>query len=311
MKSSRWLLGIILAIVVYSIIIVFSDSEILFRNLQSVKIEYIMIAVIVVFLGLILRAFRWHLMIKTLDVDIKLKPSMLIYYCGTAFGLSPGRLGEVIKAHYLKRLVNTPVSKTAPTIIVERFLDVLAILIIAASFFLLLEVQNEIFITLGFIAIVIFLILIYQKKYLKRLFEKIHYLPLIGKFSQKLNISVDIIFLLLKPKIFAKTLFLTIVSWLFESLVVYFVLKSFGIDMEVIKSIFIYMISSLIGTASFLPGGIGGIEAGFLGFFLLEGISYDDAIGPILVIRILILWMVIIFGIIVNRITEMTILKNK
>ncbi len=56
---------------------------------------------------------------------------------------------------------------------------------------------------------------------------------------------------------------------------------------------------------------MGGIEVWLLVFFLFAGILYDDAIGAILLIRIIVLWMTIIFGIIINRIVEMTILKNK
>ena len=311
MKWSGWLLGIILAIGVYSIFIIFSDGAILIQNLQKIKVEYVMLGVLVIFVGLILRAFRWQLMLKKLEVDINWKPSMLIYFCGLAFALTPWKLGEVIKVHYLKRFVNVPESKTAPTIIVERFFDIFAILIIGVSTLLLIGFQNELVIVSGFIAIAVFLILIYKKKYLIKFLEKIQSIRFIGKISQKLIPSIDIIYILLKPKIFAKLALLTIVTWLVESLVIYFVLKSFEIEIEVIKSIFIYVISSLVGTASLLPAGIGGIEAGLLGFFLLEGISYDDAIGPILLIRIIVLWMTIIFGIIINRIVEMTILKNK
>jgi len=64
MKWSGWLLGIILAIGVYSIFIIFSDGAILVQNLQKIKVEYVMLGVLVIFVGLILRAFRWHLMIK-------------------------------------------------------------------------------------------------------------------------------------------------------------------------------------------------------------------------------------------------------
>ena len=310
MKFTKWLLGIILAIGVYSVIIFLSDFSTLVHNLQNIKLEYVLLGIVAIFSGLIVRAFRWSLMIKMLDVKINLKASTLVYLCGTAFGLSPGRLGEVAKSLYLKRLVNTPISKTAPTIIVERFLDVFAILIIALSSSLLIGIENNI-IFLGYVALGIFLFLIYQKKYLIKILEKTSSIPLLRKISQKLIPSVDIIFHLLKPKIFAKTFSLSILAWLIESLVIYFVLKSFDINLSVIKSSFIYVISSLIGSSSFLPGGIGTTEGGLLALFHLENISYDNAIAPILVIRIIVLWMTIIFGIIINRLTEITILKNK
>ena len=96
-----------------------------------------------------------------------------------------------------------------------------------------------------------------------------------------------------------------------EASVVYFILKAFGISLSIITTQFIYVISSLIGSISFLPGGIGTTEGGLLGLLFLQEISYDDALGPVLVIRLIALWMTILFGIIMCRIIEITILKGK
>ena len=239
-----------------------------------------------------------------------LKSTLLIYFSGTAFGLSPGRLGEVVKSHYLKRFVNTPITVSAPTIIVERFLDVFAILLIAFFAFLFSGIHHE-SVIFGFSALFISLFLIYQKKFLIRILTRIESIPFLGKISKNLISSIDIIFVLTQPKILGKTLSLSIISWVIEASVVYFVLKAFGISLSIITTQFIYVISSLIGSISFLPGGIGTTEGGLLGLLFLQDISYDDALGPVLVIRLIALWMTILFGVIMCRIIEITILKGK
>ena len=310
MNFSKFIIVLLLVILIYTIIILLSDVTIILDNFRNIKLEYVVTGILAVFAGLFIRVIRWTLMLKTLNINIDLKSSILIYFSGSAFGLSPGRLGEVMKSHYLKRLVNAPITKTAPTIIIERFLDVFAILIIAVTSFLLIGTKHEI-IWLGYVLIGVFLFFIYQKKYLVYLLEALKNVSLLGKISKKLIPSIDIIYILLQPKIFAKTLSLSIISWSFESLVVYFTLRSFGIELSIIKSAFIFVISSLVGSLSFLPGGIGATEGGLLALFLLEGISYDDSIGPVIIIRIIILLLTIIFGIIINRYTESTILKNK
>jgi uncharacterized protein (TIRG00374 family) len=309
-KSSHWLLGIILTIVAYTVIILISDFSILKNNLQNIKLEYVFLGVLAVFAGLVVRALRWNVMVNALDIQISMKSCLAVYFCGTTFGLSPGRLGEVMKSHYLKRLVNAPVSKTAPTIIVERFLDVFAILIIAITSFLLIGIKHEV-ILLGYLSLGVFMFLIYEKKYLKSILEKFEVIPIVGGISKKIISSLDIIYLLLKPKIFIKMLLLSVFSWFFESFVVYFVLKSFDIEISIIKSAFIFVISSLVGAASFLPAGAGATEGGLFALLFLEGIPYNEAVAPILVIRIIVVFLVIILGITINRISEATILKNK
>ena len=310
MKFSQWVLPIILAIVVYTIFLIISDVSEISINLQKIKVEYIILAAVFVIVGLVIRAIRWKIMLESLDVDIKIKPSIAIYFCGTAFGLSPGRLGEVVKSHYLKRLLDVPVKKTAPTIIVERFMDVLAILIIALAAFVLIEINYEV-ITLGYVLLGGFLIIIYKKEILIKIINKTKSIPIIGKISNQISDSIDVIYLLLKPKIFIKTAFLSILSWFIESFVVYFVIKSFGMDLSIIKSAYIFVITSLIGSASFLPGGLAATEGSLIGFLLLEGIPYNGILGPVIIIRAITLFMTISLGVLINRITEMTILKGK
>jgi len=309
-KFSKWIFAIILAIAVYAIFVVFSDVSLLVVQLENMDIRFFLLGICVIFTGLVLRVFRWHLMLKVLDVKINLKSTFLIYFSGTAFGLSPGRLGEVAKSHYLKRLVHTPVSTSAPTIIVERLLDVFAIMILLIFIFLISGKQHE-SIILVLITLSVSLFLIYQKKFLQSILSKMESLPLLGKISRKLIPVLDIIYVLTKPKILGKTLSFSILAWAIEALLVFFILKSFGIELSVITSQFIYIISSLVGSVSFLPAGIGAVEGSLLGLLLSEDISYDDALAPILVIRLIGLWMTILFGVIMNRITEITILKNK
>ena len=310
MKPSRWIFGIILGICVYAIFVLFSDVSLLIEQLENIEIQFIIMGVFVVFVGLVIRALRWHLMITHLNVKINLKSTLLIYFSGTAFGLSPGRLGEVVKSHYLKRFVNTPITVSAPTIIVERFLDVFAILLIAFFAFLFSGIHHE-SVIFGFSALFISLFLIYQKKFLIRILTRIESIPFLGKISKNLISSIDIIFVLTQPKILGKTLLLSIISWVIEASVVYFILKAFGISLSIITTQFIYVISSLIGSISFLPGGIGTTEGGLLGLLFLQEVSYDDALGPVLVIRLIALWMTILFGVIMCRIIEITILKGK
>ncbi len=310
MKSSYWLFVIILAITVYAMIVIISDFEILVEHLQTAKIEFILLGGFVVFVGLIPRSFRWYLMIRELGIKVDWKPVIPIYLSGLAFGLSPGRLGEVAKSIYLKRLVDAPIQKTAPTIIVERLLDVIAVLVISLLAFLLIG-EKHVMIIVSFFILMICLFLIYKKIYLIKILNKTQRIPFLGKFSNNLIASIDIIFVLLKPKIFGITLILSVISWMIESLVVYFVLKAFDINLSIIHSAFVYVTSSLVGAASFLPGGIGTTEGGLIALLLLENIPIQESLGPVIIIRSITLWAIIIFGVVIGKLTEIFILRKK
>lgn len=132
-KSSFWLLVVVGTIAFYALFVMLSDISSLIENLSHLEWNYVFLAISVVFIGLFIRAIRWFVMIRTLKVKIGVVESIMIYFSGTAFGLTPGRLGEVMKSHYLKKLTNTPLTTAGPTIIVERILDVFAILLIASN----------------------------------------------------------------------------------------------------------------------------------------------------------------------------------
>jgi len=310
MNTSKWILITIGIIVVYLLFVMFSDVSILIENFQKMDLKYILLGIAVIFVSISLKGIRWFLMLKNLNIKINLKSCMLIYFSGIAFGLTPGRLGEVMKSHYLKRFIGTPITTSAPTILVERFFDMFAILIISLFALFAISIKND-FIFIGFAILIFSFFLIYEKKIFLKLLTKTKSLPIIGKISEKLIPTMDVVFILTKPKSMLTTLPLSIVSWLLESLVLYFVLKAFDISLSVITSSFIFVASTFLGSISFLPGGIGATEGGLLGLLYLENISYNDALGPVIMIRIMVLWMTIIFGLIINRITEMTILKNK
>ena len=69
MKPSRWIFGIILGICVYAIFVLFSDVSLLIEQLENIEIQFIIMGVFVVFVGLVIRALRWLLMITNLNVS--------------------------------------------------------------------------------------------------------------------------------------------------------------------------------------------------------------------------------------------------
>jgi len=310
-KRTHWLISIVFAAAVYLVILLFSDLPTIIESFINIKLEFVFFGILAAYFSLLITGFRWHLMIRGLGKSINFKSTFLVYLCGNAFAISPGRLGEVLRSFYLKRLHGIPVSETGPTVIVERFFDVLAILIIALTFGLIIGTNQEILYFIGFGLVGIFLVLMYKKKYLKKILYKTQKLPFGSKISLTLLEALDTMYVLLKPKNFIKFFSLSIVSWLIGSLVVYFSLLAFNIELGILQSTFIHVVSTLAGSATFLPGGIGATEGGLFGLLHLEGILYNDAIGPVLLIRMIILWSITICGLIVNSIAESTILKKR
>jgi len=73
----------------------------------------------------------------------------------------------------------------------------------------------------------------------------------------------------------------------------------------------IFVISSLIGAISMLPGGLGITEGGMIGLLLFQGIDYTEAFSVVLLVRIATLWYSIMLGLLGMRTLTASVYKTK
>lgn len=294
MNFNQIILVSIFVVIVYIIIVLLGNTRALYDSFTHAKLEYVLIGIVLFSLGAFIRSFRWILMLRHMKIKIPLKQNIILYFTGYAFALTPGKLGEGVRAKYLKDDYQIPIEKSFPTVFSERYYDVIGVITI-------------IFITTGFVnqnvivylslGLLVFFYFVARKKNATKILSSIGKIKRLTNLTQKTLIVVDTLEVLLQPKIFLKSSIITVISWGFEALGLYFVFRSFDIDLGVAKACSLYVITSFIGAASLLPGGVGGSEGSLLGLLILDGFSYSQVLGPVLVTRFLALWYMIIIGI--------------
>ncbi len=295
MNFNHIILVSIFVVIVYAIIVLYSDTTILYERFSHAKLEYVLIGIALFSLGAFIRSFRWVLMLRSMKIKIPLKENIIIYFTGYAFALTPGKLGEGIRSKYLKDDYQIPIEKSFPTVFSERYYDVIGVISIIFITTGFIEQNVIVYLSIG---LVLFFYFAAKKKNAIKILSPFRKIKRLSNITQKLLIAVDTLEVLLQPKIFLKSLIITIISWACEALAVYFVFRSFGIDLGVANAFTLHTITSFIGAASFLPGGVGGTEGSLLGLLLLDGFSYNQVLGPVLATRFLALWYMIIIGIV-------------
>lgn len=294
LDSNKIIIIAVFAIVIYVTVILFSDTNILFSNFSNLKYDFLLYALLLFSVAIFLYSLRWFFMLRSMKIRIPLKNSILIYFTGYAFLLTPGKLGESIRSKYLRDDFGITLSKSVPTVFAERYYDVIAIITIVILSYGISEDQNfYIFFILSLLFLFYFLV---KKNISKKIFSPLKSRKN-SKIIQRFLDGVDNLEILLKPKIFLQSIILTIIPWSLQSLGAYFIFNSFEISVSVSDSAFFYVISSLVGAATFLPGGIGSTEGSLIGLFLLQGYEYDIALGPVLMLRVYALWYPILIGI--------------
>lgn len=93
------------------------------QAVKQAKLFWLLPAIAVYFVGVWVRAWRWHYLLKPLkSIPTKtMFPIVTIGYFGN--NVYPARAGEVLRAYVLKRREGTPISASLATIIVERVFD--------------------------------------------------------------------------------------------------------------------------------------------------------------------------------------------
>ena len=108
-----------------------------FAKQEDVNYSWVVITMIIGSFGYIIRAYRWKLQIEPLGY----KPSILSMFLAVMMGylanLVLPRLGEVARCGTLYRTHAIPVSKSFGSVVTERIVDVLALLVILLITFFL------------------------------------------------------------------------------------------------------------------------------------------------------------------------------
>jgi len=299
---SRALLVIIASVALYVIFVIFSDISLLVGKFQNFNFLLLIPAFLLVLLSYFIRGYRWDFFLKTLGINISLKNSMSLFFAGLGLSITPGKFGEVIKSHFLKKDHDQSYAKTAPIVFVERYYDLVGILVITIIGIWFVNIdRTAVFVALPII--IIALITSQQKKIVIRILGRLENFKLFNKFAKKMHETFETVHILLKPKLYAKSVGYSVAAWLIESLAVYLIFLGFEIELSLPSIILIFTISSIIGGLSMLPGGIGITEGGMVGLLLLEGIDYTSAISAVILVRIVTLWFSVAIG--------LTVLKTK
>lgn len=125
------LLGLVVSLAAVYFVVRQMDISQLGVALQDARYIYVLPSALFVVLGLVARAFRWRVLLSD---GLPLGRAFNILNASYLVnGILPLRIGEVARMYLASQgQPSVPVFKSASTIIVERLLDVLAVLVIAA-----------------------------------------------------------------------------------------------------------------------------------------------------------------------------------
>jgi len=291
-------LALALGAAVYLILAILSDLDRLGAALNNFDYALIPAILGLVSLSYVGRFFRWLYYLRVLKVSVPVGVNAAIFAAGLSMAISPGKLGEVLKSVFVRRVSGAPIARTAPAVVAERATDGTGM--VAWGFLGALALGLSPWTMLIFLAVAVFGIAVLRSKRLSLLAERVlSRLPLVDRFAPHLRDFHGASNELLGTGPLVVGTVISFVSWGFECLGVYLCAVGLGADRSFLLIVFVFAVSSLLGVLSMLPGGIGAVEASMaVQFVAVANLSTGLAGALTLVIRLATLWFAALVGIV-------------
>lgn len=144
LKQKRFWLGLLISLILVIFVIYQTEPAKIWTALQRAQYIYLLPALALYFIGVGVRAARWHFLLRPIKpIPARaLFPPVVIGYM--ANDILPARMGELVRAYVLGRQENVSKTATLVTIVVERLFDALIMLtfIVAGTFVLQLADED-------------------------------------------------------------------------------------------------------------------------------------------------------------------------
>ncbi|MFH1752172.1 MAG: lysylphosphatidylglycerol synthase transmembrane domain-containing protein [archaeon] len=285
------LIGILLfAFIIWSI-----GLEELIIVFQSVEWFWFLPLILFSFIGIIFKTIKWQAFIKVLGEKYSFKQALGVWFAGFFIGVvTPGKIGEAVRAAYLKKDLKLETGKGLITVALDRIFDVVFLFLIVLlgliAFSFYVDFPQTIVVTLIILFITLLAVLvILSKQSLVTFFFKPLYRFVPKKFKPKISKTYNDFYsgfrLIRKKKIvLLKASVLTIIAWFVTFLAFYFAFLMLNIDISIALVLMIVPTIILLEALPISFSGIGTRDAGLIFFFSFLGITAQLAVAYSLII---------------------------
>jgi uncharacterized protein (TIRG00374 family) len=246
----------------------------------------------------LVRFGRWQYYLRVLGLRVAPRDSVLVFFAGFSLTVTPGKLGEAVKAFLLRASHGFAVARTAPIVIAERVSDLLALLLLALAGVFTFDVDRR-FLVAGAALVLGGVLVVSLDPLAEAALALAARVPGVRRFAPKLREMHVATAALLHPKPLVLATAISTASWFLECLAFWIVVRGFpGVGLDLRGATFIYASMTIAGALSFLPGGLGVTEAGMLALLVKFGTGMDrgQAAAATFVTRGATLWFAVALG---------------
>jgi len=294
--KKKLFISLILGIAVVVALGVYSDFNKIVASIMNFNFRYLPVILMLAPLNYFLRYIKWSYYLRILNIRIDRADNIRIFIAGLGMTVTPGKVGEFLKAYLIKELNGTPASVTSPLVLVERLTDGISMILLASVGALRFKYGMGI-LAVTVVMVALFIAFVRFKAFAVAVIRLLKRLPLLNKIGKQIDAFYESSYELLNVRSLLLSVAIGVVSWSFEGLIVYLTLKAFNSPIPVLSSIFVVSFSTIVGALTMLPGGLVAAEGSIMGLLLMMGVSREIASTATIITRFSTLWLGVAIGI--------------
>ena len=274
----------IIGLLILIIILLNIDYNLIYAALLKVNtFLYISTFVLILFIYF-LKAIRWKVLLYIQGINYSFKNCFVVFFSSNYLAfITPGRVGEIAKAFYLKNDLRIPFSKALPTVILDRFFDIYMLLILGIWGFLKFSLSDNVnaYLILILLAMVVVPWFFLSRKISLPIIKSILSIPFLNRYKDKVYSSSVNFFDQMRNLLDYRLIYaaiLTFFAYLVLFGIAYVICIACQLDIGFFTIVFFVSVANIL---SFLPisfAGIGTREASFIYLFSLVNISTESAL---------------------------------
>ncbi len=294
MNQRRVIRGLIVAAIasaaVYIVLAVVTDADTVGATLREFPLD-VFLGMLLLSLGCFLvRSIRWGGLMRLVGHPVSFADSLYLQLSGQTMTVTPGRVGEVLKATLAKEVGGLPMAAGVALVFCERVADLIAVAILSLGGAAL--IRNGEWVVSSVAVLIGVGVLIAGSEWFHRVA-----LRAVEKqaWARSHQASAAVISETIKSALSWRTLSwsvpASVIAWGLEGVGMWLCVRALGFDeLSILATVSVYAVSTILGAFTFLPGGIGLTEASMAGLLIATGMSAPDASAATLLVRVATLW---------------------
>jgi uncharacterized protein (TIRG00374 family) len=292
--------------------VLWADLGAMLEAARGFPLSLLAVAMALSLANYLVRFGRWERYRALLGVRIGRGQSLGVYLSGLAFTVTPGKMGEAYKSVLLRRLAGTPIHRSAPIVVAERFTDLAGVLVLVAVGGLASapELAWVFWATLAGCALLF--VLAGSRRFAHAATALVGRLPALHRLASRVEGAFESTRVLLRFRELPLAVGLATLGWSLECTAFWLVVDALAPGhLTFLYCTFTYAISAIAGAVLIIfPGGLGVTEASMGGLLsrrleaagVAKELAHAQAAAATILIRLCTLWLAVAVGLVANAV---------